>query len=67
MVADPAHYRWSSYRANVLGEPDALLTPHPLYLALGADAAARLGAYRELFPRRARRQIRQRPAAGPEP
>jgi putative transposase len=49
MVADPAHYRWSSYRANALGEPDALLGPHPLYLALGADADARRAAYRELF------------------
>ena len=29
IVADPAHYGWSSYRANALGEPDALLTAHP--------------------------------------
>ena len=47
MVADPAHYRWSSCRANALGEPDALLTAHPLYL--GADDDARRAAYRELF------------------
>ena len=34
MVDDPAHYPWSSYRANGLGQADALLTPHALYLAL---------------------------------
>ena len=49
IVADPGHYRWSSYRANALGEPDALLTAHPLYLALGADDDTRRAAYRELF------------------
>jgi putative transposase len=49
MVADPADYRWSSYRANALGNPDALLTPHPLYLALDTDEEARRAAYRELF------------------
>jgi len=37
MVADPADHRWSSYRANALGAADPLLSPHPLYLALGAD------------------------------
>jgi putative transposase len=49
MLADPAGYRWSSYRANALGQPDALVTAHPLYLALGADDDARRAAYRELF------------------
>ena len=49
MVPEPAQYRWSSYRANALGEPDLLLTPHPLYLALGADDDARLRAYCDLF------------------
>ena len=44
-----ADYRWSSYRANALGASDALLSPHPLYLALGADDDARRAAYRELF------------------
>lgn len=48
MVDYPAHYRWTSYRANALGREDALLTPHPLYLALGADAARRQAAYRAL-------------------
>ncbi|MBK7899333.1 MAG: transposase [Azonexus sp.] len=49
MVPHPAEYRWSSYRANAQGEASTLLTPHPLYRALGADAAARHEAYRELF------------------
>jgi putative transposase len=49
MVAHPAEYRWSSYAANAQGEPSALITPHPLYVSLGADAGARQAAYRELF------------------
>ncbi len=46
MVQDPAHYRWTSYRANGLGQPDSLLSPHPLYLALGRNGTDRQGAYR---------------------
>lgn len=49
MVTDPAECRWSSYRGNALGEPDRLITPHPLYLALGAEGSARRSAYRALF------------------
>lgn len=49
MVDDPAHYRWSSYRANGLGQPDPLLTSHPLYVELGRDEADRLATYRALF------------------
>ena len=49
MVDDPAHYRWTSYRANGLGQADAHLTPHPLYLALGNTDKARQAAYRDLF------------------
>jgi putative transposase len=48
MVAHPAEYRWSSYRANAQGEEDALVVPHEVYLGLGQDMA-RLAAYRELF------------------
>lgn len=49
MVAHPADYRWSSYRANAQGEPDALIQPHAVYRALGPDVATRQAAYRELF------------------
>jgi len=49
IVDDPAHYRWSSYRANALGQPDATLTPHPAYRDLGFGDRARQAAYRALF------------------
>jgi putative transposase len=48
MVDDPAHYRWSSYPANALGQRDPLITPHPLYTALAADEASRQACYRAL-------------------
>jgi putative transposase len=46
MAARPEDFRWSSYRANALGEPDPLLTPHPAYLALGRGAYAASAASR---------------------
>lgn len=49
LVSDPADYPWSSFRANALGETDAVLSPHTLYLGLGAAATARQQAYRSLF------------------
>lgn len=49
MVTDPAHFRWSSYRANGLGQSDPLLTPHPVYMALGREESERIEAYRALF------------------
>ena len=49
MVNDPRHYRWTSYRANALGQSEERLTPHPLYLALGRTAQAQQTAYRALF------------------
>jgi putative transposase len=48
MVARPEAYPWSSYRANALGEPDSLLTPHPIYCALGSTESERRSAYRAL-------------------
>jgi hypothetical protein len=45
-VDDPAHYRWSSYPANALGQCDPRITPHPLYTALAVDeASAAAGHY----------------------
>ncbi len=49
MVAHPAEYRWSSYRANAQGEVDVLVRPHPIFEGLGVDEANRQAAYRELF------------------
>lgn len=49
MVAHPAEYRWSSYRANAQGEGNPLVAPHEVYLGLGQDMACRQAAYRELF------------------
>ena len=49
MVVDPGQYRWSSYRANGLGQADVRLTPHELYLSLGKDGGERQVAYRSLF------------------
>ncbi|KAF1719253.1 transposase [Pseudoxanthomonas wuyuanensis] len=48
MVADPADYRWSSHRANALGEPDLLVHPHSRYLALARTEQARRMIYRNL-------------------
>jgi putative transposase len=49
MVEVPAHYRWTSYRANALGQTSPLLVPHSVYLSLGATDKARQAAYRHLF------------------
>ena len=49
MVDDPAHYRWSSYRHNALGQPDPRITPHPLYASIALTDKTRQTAYRALF------------------
>ena len=49
MVSRPEHYVWSSYRANALGEMNPVVTPHPLYVALGDDQQ-RASVYRQMFP-----------------
>lgn len=49
MVAHPGEYPWSSYRTHAQGEPNPLLTPHPLYEDLGGNAETRQSNYRELF------------------
>ncbi len=49
MATDPALYRWSSYRANALGQVDSRITPHALYLSLTQNAAERQFAYRSMF------------------
>jgi putative transposase len=57
LAAHPGAYRWSSYRANALGEDDVLLTPHAHYYSLGRSPAARRAAYAALFARAAERII----------
>lgn len=51
MVERPEHYRWSSVHANFLLASDALVTPHPAYLALDESPAVRAQAYGECAPR----------------
>lgn len=48
MVSAPGDYKWSSFWFHGLGEPHDWLTPHPVYLALGATPEARQAAYRAL-------------------
>jgi putative transposase len=48
MVPSAGSYRWSSYRGNAGQAPNAILTPHPEYLALGLADASRHAAYHEL-------------------
>jgi putative transposase len=49
MVASPAEFPWSSFRANACGAADGLVRPHPIYLRLGRSPAVRQATYRELF------------------
>jgi putative transposase len=41
MVQTPDAYGWSSYRHHALGDPDLLLSPHPLLQVRGASAMQR--------------------------
>ena len=47
LASTAADFRWSSYGANALGRADALVSPHPVLVGLGRDAAERQQAYRE--------------------
>lgn len=49
MVNHPGEYSWSSYGLNAQGESNDLVTPHEIYLALGACRQLRKQAYRSLF------------------
>ncbi len=49
MVRAPKDYAWSSYRHYAHGEPNALISDEPEYLALGRSPAQRRQAYRQLF------------------
>jgi putative transposase len=49
VVSDPGDYPGSSYRANAWGPPDAILSPHPIDLALATGEAQRREVYSDLF------------------
>jgi len=49
MVNHPSAYVWSSFAANAQGSDDVLISPHPLYLRLGANEKARQAAYQDMF------------------
>lgn len=47
MVGAPQDYRWSSVHTHLARARDPLITPHPLYLAMGRDPSERAGAYQQ--------------------
>jgi len=49
MVRGPAEYRWSSYRANVQGKANGLVSPHDIYMKLGRTRQKRQESYKALF------------------
>lgn len=49
MAPHPGEYRWSSYHCNALDEANLLISPHPVYQALGrTDSECQLN-YRALY------------------
>ncbi|MCX7513173.1 transposase [Frateuria hangzhouensis] len=46
MAMRPEDFRWSSVHTHLAHANDPLVTPHPLYLAMGEDAWDRANAYR---------------------
>ena len=49
IVADPADYVWSSYRANAFGQQVKMWTAHNEYLSLGRTSEDRQKTYQQLF------------------
>ncbi len=49
MVIRPEDYNWSSYQHNAQGQPNPLIQPHALYLALGQSKDERMQNYQALF------------------
>lgn len=74
LARDPRGYTWSSFAGNALGRPDRVLTPHPLYQALGLDRATRCRSYLGFFDavsdeigiEQIRSHLRQQKALGSE-
>ena len=49
MVKSPQGHHWSSFKANAWGHVSELVTPHPVYCALGKSDDERQKAYRALI------------------
>lgn len=49
LVADPEHYRWSSYVHHAGVQPDPVITDHALYWALGNTPFDREAVYKSLM------------------
>lgn len=49
IVKYPGDFQWSSYGSNGQGKKCDLISPHPLYQALGKSEEEKQSAYRELF------------------
>ncbi len=52
MIKSPNGYHWSSFKANAWGDAGELITPHPVYCALGKTGDERQMAYRALIQER---------------
>ena len=48
IARQPGDYRWSSYRYHAHGEPNELIVPHYMYMALGNTAAMRQECWRAI-------------------
>jgi len=49
IAKSPDEYPWSSYRANALGAPNAIIQPREEWLNLGRTADERCESYQQLF------------------
>jgi putative transposase len=57
IVRDPADYQWSSYGVHALGQENGIVSPHPIYYALGRDGPERQSAYRKLIEAQLDRKV----------
>ena len=68
LAPEPGAFPWSSYGHNARGINDPLITPHPVWLALGPDTSTRCRVYRTFFshamPERQIQEIRRRNRQG---
>lgn len=52
LVPNAADYAWSSHRHSAFGVRNPLITPHPIFIALGRDDDERRAAYMAIFAER---------------